>query len=206
MTPFDASSLRLIAITDDLRDGVDGLGARAAGAERGGATMIQLRLKGVDARTLVAVGRALVDRLRVPLIVNDRIDVAIVCGAAGVHLGFDDIPVAVARRIAPPGFVIGTSVGADAEVANGREADYVGIGPVFTTASKLDAGNAIGLARFAELKAQCGRPAVGIGGITEANAGEVIGAGADGIAVIRAVFGLATPERAAAALRDAIGR
>jgi thiamine-phosphate pyrophosphorylase len=206
VSAFDASALRLLAITDDLRDGIAGLCDRAVDAERGGATMVQLRLKGVDARTLVAVGVELVAKLQVPLIVNDRLDVALICGAAGVHLGFDDIPVRTARRLAPPDFVIGTSVGDEAEVANGRDADYVGIGPVFTTASKVDAGVEIGVATFARLKALCGRPAVGIGGITASNAAAVIDAGADGIAVIRAVFGVATPERAAAALRAAIGR
>lgn len=203
---LDPDSLRLVAITDDLRDGIAGLVERARSAERGGATMVQLRLKTVDARTLVAVGTALVDALAVPVLVNDRIDVALACGAAGVHLGFDDIPVRAARRIVPPGFVLGASVGADAEVANGREADYVGIGPVYATASKPDAGAAIGLGELARLAALCGRPAVGIGGITSANAANVIGAGVAGVAVIQGVFGRATPETAAAALRSAIGR
>jgi hypothetical protein len=79
----------------------DGLVARALAVERGGATMVQLRLKLVDARTLAAVGSALARALSVPLIVNDRLDVALACGAAGVHLGYDDLPVRAARRIAP---------------------------------------------------------------------------------------------------------
>ncbi len=111
-----------------------------------------------------------------------------------------------ARRIAPPAFVIGASVGAEDEVANGREADYVGIGPVYETMSKRDAGVAIGPAGLARLAARCERPTVGIGGITAANAAAVIAAGADGIAVIRGVFGYSDPGRAAADLRSAIGR
>lgn len=206
MTPFDPTLLRLVAITDDIRDGVAGLVGRALLAERGGATMIQLRLKGADARTLVAAGASLVQQLAVPLLVNDRVDVAMACGAAGAHLGFDDMPVRAARRVAPPGFVIGASVGADDEVANGRDADYVGVGPVYTTASKPDAGSAIGTGELSRLIALCGRPAVGIGGITAENAAAVVAAGAEGIAVIRGVFGLAMPEAAAAALRSAIGR
>ena len=199
-------ALRLVAITDDIRDGIDGLVSRATAAERGGATMVQLRLKGIDARTMAAAGAALVRALRVPVIVNDRLDVAHACGAAGVHLGFDDLPVRAARRIVPPAFVIGASVGADDEVANGRDADYVGIGPVYATLSKSDAGAAIGAAELGRLAALCARPCVGIGGITAENAAAVIAAGADGIAVIRGVFGLPEPELAAASLRSAIGR
>jgi thiamine-phosphate pyrophosphorylase len=204
--PFDSASLRLVAITDDVRDGIAGLVERAQLAERGGATMIQLRLKGVDARTLVAAGAALVRGLAVPLLVNDRVDVALACGAAGAHLGFDDIPVHAARRVVPAGFVIGASVGSADEVTNGRDADYVGVGPVYTTASKSDAGSAIGTAELARLITLCGRPAVGIGGITAENAAAVVAAGAEGVAVIRGVFGLSRPDSAAAALRSAIGR
>ena len=203
---LDADAIRLIAITDDLRDGIPGLVARARAVERGGATMVQLRLKGVDARVLAAVGGALVAALTVPVIVNDRVDVALACGAAGAHLGFDDIPVRAARRVVPATFVIGASVGTDAEVANGRDADYVGVGPVYATSSKHDAGGAIGLGELARLVALCGRPAVGIGGITADNAAAVIGAGAHGVAVIRGLFGLPAPEGAASDLRSAIGR
>ena len=206
MSAFDAASLRLVAITDDIRDGIPGLVERARSAEEGGATMVQLRLKAVDARTLVAAGAALVQALRVPVLVNDRVDVALVCGAAGAHLGFDDIPVAAARRIVPAGFVLGASVGADGEAANGRDADYVGIGPVYATASKRDAGAAIGTDELARLIALCGRPAVGIGGIVPENAASVIGAGAAGVAVIQGVFGRVNPATAAAALRLATGR
>lgn len=202
---MDVTALRLVAITDDMRDGPDGLVSRALAAERGGATMVQLRLKGIDARTLAMVGSALVEALSVPLFVNDRLDVALACGAAGVHLGYDDLPVRTARLIAPPGFVIGASVGTEAEVANGRDADYVGIGPVYPTMSKDDAGSAIGVASLSRLKALCGRPAVGIGGITAANAAAVIAGGADGIALIRGLLGLPEPAAAAWAIRSAIG-
>lgn len=198
--------LRLVAITDDLRDGIAGLVSRAQAAERGGATMIQLRLKGTDARTLVATGAALVAALSVPVIVNDRVDVALACGAAGVHVGFDDMPVRMVRRITPLGFIIGASVGDDHEVANGAEADYVGIGPLYGTLSKVDAGTAIGLERFARLREQCGRPTVAIGGITADNAPAALHAGAEGVAVIRAVFATSSPESAARAIRSAIGR
>lgn len=201
----DAGALRLVAITDDLRDGRDGLVARAAAAVRGGATMVQLRIKDADARTLVEVGRALVGALPVPVLVNDRADVAIACGAAGVHLGPDDLPVDVVRRIAPAGFVIGASLGGDAELETAAGADYVGIGPVFGTTSKADAGDAIGVETLARLLGRAGAPAVAIGGITPLNARAAVEAGAAGVAVIRSLFGSPDPERAARDLRSAIG-
>jgi thiamine-phosphate pyrophosphorylase len=138
------------------------------------------------------------------LIINDRVDVALAAGAAGVHLGADDMPVAAARKIAPPGFVIGASVGGDAEVVNSRGADYVGIGPVFATGSKPDAGSAIGSAEFARIAAMCGLPAVAIGGIDASNVHEVMRAGARGAAVISAVFAASDPEAAARAMRGAM--
>lgn len=202
---FDASALRLVAITDDLRDGRDGLVARAAAAVRGGATMVQLRLKDADGRTLVEVGRALVGALPVPVLVNDRADVALACGAAGVHLGADDLPVDVVRRIVPAHFVVGASLGSDAEVATAAGADYVGVGPLFGTTSKSDAGHAIGAAELGRLVRLAGVPAVAIGGITPENARSAIEAGATGVAVIRSLFGAADPERAARDLRSASG-
>lgn len=203
---FDPASLKLLAITDELRDGRDALLARVAAAVRGGASMIQLRLKDENPRTIVEVASALIALLprAVPLVINDRLDVALASGAAGVHLGVDDLPVAAARRIAPPGFVIGASVGSGAEVAGSRGADYVGIGPVFATGSKADAGAAIGLAEFARLAELCALPAVAIGGMDASNAREAIEAGARGVAAISAIFGARDPEAAARAMRNAV--
>lgn len=202
---MDPAVLRLIAITDDLRDGVTGLCARAAAAVRGGATMVQVRLKDADARTLLPVVRALVAAVPVPVLVNDRADVAIAAGAAGVHVGSEDLPVAAVRRIAPAGFLVGASLGDAGEAANARGADYVGIGPVFATTSKHDAGPAIGVDGFTRLAALGGRPAVAIGGITPAHAASLARAGAAGVAVIRGVLGAADPEAAARAIRAALG-
>jgi thiamine-phosphate pyrophosphorylase len=202
---IDPSVLRFIAITDNVRDGQSGLIERAVAASHGGATCIQLRLKEVSARDLVALGRELVRAVGVPVIVNDRADVAIAAGAAGVHLGPDDLPVAAVRKFAPAGFIIGTSVGNDQERSGARGADYVGIGPVFSTASKQDAGKAIGIAEFVRLAAATGLPAVGIGGITVANARSVIDAGAAGIAAIASVMGASDPLAAAKEMARAIG-
>lgn len=206
IAPPGVPPYRLIAITDDLRDGRDGLVARAVAAARGGATMVQLRLKHTEPRVLAEVARALVAALRVPLILNDRADIALSCGAAGVHVGPDDLPPAAVRRVAPPGFLIGVSVGGAAELANAVGADYAGIGPVYGSTSKLDAGTAIGLGGFVSLARQVAIPAVAIGGVTTSTAPSVIAAGGAGVAVIAAIFGASDPEAAARALRTAIDR
>jgi thiamine-phosphate pyrophosphorylase len=202
---FDPRTVRLIAITDSLRDGPRGLALRAAAAVAGGATMLQLRLKDESARTLVEIARTIQAMTpEVPLVINDRADVALAAGAAGVHVGVDDLSPALLRRVVPPGFIIGASVGSEDEVARAAGADYVGIGPVFTTGSKSDAGAAIGPARFGELARQCGLPAVAIGGITSERVADVLSAGAAGVAVISALFGASDPTTAARAIRNAL--
>ena len=122
-----------------------------------------------------------------------------------MHVGLEDLPAAAVRRILGPARIVGVSVGNDAEALQASDADYVGIGPVYATASKGDAGSAIGVAELARLIALCARPAVGIGGIDATNAAAVIDAGARGVAVIRALFSAADPEEAARSLRSAIG-
>jgi thiamine-phosphate pyrophosphorylase len=201
---LDARVLRLVAITDSLRDGVEGLAARAAAAVRGGATMLQLRLTDESPRVLVDVARALLRAAPdVPLLVNERADVALASGAHGVHLGVDDLAASAVRRVVPAGFIIGASVGDDDDVGRAQGADYVGIGPVHRASSDAS-GRAIGVARFSALAARCGMPVVAIGGITPANAAELFAAGASGIAVISAVFGAPDPMRGARALLDVL--
>jgi thiamine-phosphate pyrophosphorylase len=204
---LNPETLRLVAITDGVRGGASEIVQRALACVRGGATMVQLRLKDADARTQVEVARALIAALpaRIPIIMNDRADLAIAAGAAGVHVGPEDLPAAAVRRILGPARIVGVSVGNDAEALQASDADYVGIGPVYATASKGDAGSAIGVAELARLIALCARPAVGIGGIDATNAAAVIDAGARGVAVIRALFSAADPEEAARSLRSAIG-
>jgi thiamine-phosphate pyrophosphorylase len=203
---IDTAILRFIAVTDNVRDGQAGLIQRAAAVARGGATCIQLRLKDVSARDLAGLAEELLRAIEVPLIINDRADVALAVGAAGVHLGADDIPVHAVRSFAPPGFIIGASVGSDDEVKNAEGADYVGIGPVYASGSKKDAGNAIGLTEFSRLAAATGLPAVAIGGITRQNARAAIEAGAAGIAAIASVFGATDPLAAAGEMASAIGK
>jgi thiamine-phosphate pyrophosphorylase len=205
---LDPESLTLVAITDAAPRGADDIVQRALACVRGGATMVQLRLKDADARTQVEVARALVAALpaHVPLIMNDRADLAIAAGAAGVHVGPEDLPAAAVRRIVGPNRIVGVSVGNDAEALQASDADYVGIGPVYATASKDDAGSAIGINELERLIVLCARPAVGIGGVDASNAAAVIAAGARGVAVIRALFSASDPEAAARSIRSAIGR
>ncbi len=203
---MESSVVRLIAITDNVRDGQNGLIARAAAAVCGGATMIQLRLKDVAARDLVGLAWELVASAGAPVIVNDRADIAIAAGAAGVHLGPEDLTPSAVRVFAPPGFIVGASLGSDDEVAHSAGADYIGVGPVFVTGSKKDAGKAIGVEEFTRLAALCGLPAVGIGGVTARNARAVIDAGATGVAVIASIFGSTDPQSAAREILSAIGK
>jgi thiamine-phosphate pyrophosphorylase len=135
--------------------------------------------------------------------VNDRPDVALSCGADGVHLGQGDLACRVARRIVPPDFVIGISVGSVSGACDAERdgADYVALSPVFGTGSKQDAGPGHGLAMLREIRAAVSIPVIAIGGIGQENAGAVIDAGADGIAVISAVAG--APDITGAARRMA---
>jgi thiamine-phosphate diphosphorylase len=204
-----ARRLSLIVITDpscgEGRSIVDVVRA----ALRGGAPSIQLRGKDQAAREQVDLARALLAETRAAgalLWVNDRLDVALAAGADGVHLGQDDLPVDAARRIVPAGFRIGISAETPelARTAERDGADYVGTGPVYTTGSKADAGEAVGCERIAQVASAVRIPVVGIGGIGEANAGAVVRAGAAGVAVISAVMQSADPEAATRALLRAI--
>ena len=159
----------------------------------GGADVIQLRDKTCGCRECPDRPGSShdYDETGTLFIVNDRLDVALACGADGVHLGQDDIRVDVARQIAPPGFIIGVSVGTVDEAVRAEEegADYIAISPVFSTASKDDAGPGRGLDVVREIRRSVSVPVIAIGGINLDNVREVIRAGADGVAVISAVVG-----------------
>lgn len=177
-------------------------------AVRGGATMIQVRWKDGTPADIVALARALVDALPVPILVNDRVDIALAAGAAGAHLGWEDVPLAPLRPHLPAGFLLGISVGSSDEAARAAPlpADYWSVGPCFATPTKADAGPALGLAGFAALArlAPDTMPVIGIGGITALNAPHIVSGGAAGVAVIGAVLSAADPESAARALAAAV--
>jgi thiamine-phosphate pyrophosphorylase len=202
---FDPKILRLVAITDDAEDQRLTLVERVASAVRGGATSVQVRLKHATPREVVEITKAIVSKVPVPVIVNDRADIALAAGAAGVHVGEADLPVSAIRRFAPANFIIGASLGGNAELANAKEADYVGIGPMFATDSKGDAGKAIGIDGFRKLAELSGRPAVAVGGLSADTAAQIMAAGAAGVAVVNAIFRADDPESAARSIAAAIG-
>lgn len=190
--------------------GMEGYGSRSAldiarEALQGGVTMLQLREKDAPLRDVLEFGRELRELCRsfqVPFIVNDRVDVAVLLDADGVHVGQDDLPGLEARRLLPQGKWIGVSAGSmeEARWAVEQGADYLGVGPIYSTATKLDAGEAVGTALVTELIGAYALPLVGIGGIGPANAAAVVEAGADGIAVVSAITRQEAPEKAATSL------
>lgn len=174
-------------------------------ALRAGTPAVQLRWKEGRTRDLLELGRALRDATAAAgalLIVNDRVDIALAVGADGAHLGDDDLPLPAARGIVPAGFLLGRSVDtpAEAEAAERGGADYVGVGPVFPTGTKLDTGPVIGSVGIRAVRASVSLPILAIGGIGVETAAEVTRAGADGVAVIGAVMGRSDPESAAGEL------
>lgn len=175
----------------------------------GGVTSLQLRAKQMDGRQMFDLAQAMRERCRragALFFVNDRVDVAMASEADGVHVGTKDLPLEATRRLVGRRLIIGYSPLDMVEVLQAKPggADYVGLGPVFGTASKADAQPELGLAALAEQAAAVGLPSVGIGGITIANAGSVIRAGVDGAAVISAIQGTPDPKQAAASLAMAI--
>ena len=167
-------------------------------AVRGGATSVQLRLKTAPAIEILALARRLVAVLEVPLLINDRPDIARAAGAAGVHLGPDDLSPALARRALGDRAIIGASVGNEGESLLAGGADYWGIGPWRQTGTKPDAGASLGAEGFARLVKEAGAtPAIAIGGITADDAAAVRAAGGAGVAVVSAILGAPDPEAAA---------
>ncbi len=174
-------------------------------ALRGGVTMVQLRAKNIADRELLSLSislRQLCAEFDVPLLINDRVDIALAAGAHGVHLGVDDLPLKQARRLGGADFIIGYSPETDEQLqaAARNGANYLGIGPVYATGSKADAGDALGIPEFVRRMMLGNLPAVGIGGINTANAAAVRDAGADGVAVISAILGSSDTELAATQL------
>ena len=178
-------------------------------AVAGGATCVQLREKICGTREFLEEARAFQAALRgtgVPLVVNDRVDVALAVDADGVHLGQQDMALADARRLGPPGWIIGVSAECveDAIRAEREGADYIGVSPVFATPTKIDTARPLGLEGLRQMRAAVKIPLVAIGGIHAGNAREVIRAGADGLAVVSAIVSADSPREAARQLRREI--
>jgi thiamine-phosphate pyrophosphorylase len=204
--PFDLS---LYLVTDPEMTARRGLLETVAAAVDGGVTMVQLRYKNAPARAIIEAGRALHALLAprgIPLIVNDRVDVAHAIGAEGVHVGQDDVPPAAARAILGPDAIIGLSLTSENQLPTvDATVNYVGLGPVFPTGTKAYSVAALGEQKFAALRRRLSCPVVAIGGITAANAVRALAAGADGVAVVSAICAAPDPRAAAQALRAAVG-
>lgn len=192
-------------VTDDrLLDGRDPVDL-AVRAVRGGVTSVQLRLKRASARELAGLALRLRRALAVPVLVNDRPDVAAVAGC-GVHLGPDDLPVELARRILPAGALIGASVGSMDEAGPAAAADFWGVGPWRVTGTKGDAGSAIGAEGFRNIvRLARGKPCVAIGAVRPEDVPEVLAAGGAGVAVVSGILGADDVELAARRYAEKLG-
>jgi len=178
-----------------------------AAAVKGGVSMVQLREKEMDTRAFVEEARALkalLAPLGVPLLINDRIDVALACGADGAHVGQSDMPVEIARALLPRGAIIGLSITCAADLArpDAQGADYLGGGPIHAQSTKPDATPPLGVEGFRRLRAMSRKPMMVIGGITPENCAPPLDAGADGLAVVSALVAAPDPEAAARAFDE----
>ncbi len=200
--------LRLYLVAGS-QDAPQGLLETIEAALAGGVTAVQLREKTGSDREILATA----DRIRelclehdAAFFLNDRLDLALASSANGVHLGVDDLSIPATRRIAGSDFVIGFSPETDLGARSARieGASYLGVGPLFGTRSKHDAGPAIGVSVMKRRIEVSGLPVIGIGGIDAGNAGSVIEAGASGVAVMSAILNATDPQTAARALREAI--
>jgi thiamine-phosphate pyrophosphorylase len=204
--PFDPT---LYLVTDPALGRGRPLADIVAAAVHGGVTLVQLRDKEAGGRALLEEARALqalLAPLGVPLIVNDRVDVAVAAGAAGCHVGQTDLPAAAARALLGPDAILGVSLDAVHQVAavDPGIVDYVAHGPFAPTLTKMDAGGPVGAEGLAMVRRLTALPLVAIGGIDAENAGAAIRAGADGIAVVSAIVAAADPAAASRELRATI--
>lgn len=209
--PDTSLDLSVYLVTDAVQCQRLGVVETVAAALRGGVTVVQLRDKHASDADLVALGRALRERMNgsgVPLIVNDRLEVAAAIGADGVHVGQADAGVREARERLGPEAILGLSVQTveHAGAVDPRLVDYVGIGPVFATTTKPDHAPPLGFDGLAKVCAASPVPAVAIGGLGAEHLDSVLAAGAAGAALVSAICGARDPERAARALFEASRR
>jgi thiamine-phosphate pyrophosphorylase len=206
MTRLNPDALRLYLVTDQSLMRGRPLADVVAAAVQGGVSCVQLREKNLGTRDFLAQAlllKKLLAPLRVPLVINDRMDIALACGADGVHLGQSDLPVAEARKLLPPEVFIGWSVESMGDVVQSAALplDYLGVSPVFVTPTKTDTGLAWGLDGLARVRTATRLPLVAIGGIHAGNARQVLRAGADGLALVSALCAADDPQAAAAIIR-----
>ena len=209
MNPIDLSLY--LVLDPDLCGGPEGMVRTARLAAENGASVVQLRAPAWKKKQWIETARALKAVLapfQVPLIINDQIDVALAVDADGVHIGQDDLPANETRRLIGPGKILGVSVSDFAELAAVPDdgVDYIGIGPIFPTGTKPDAGAATGFVGFGKLAAAAKWPAVAIGGIKGEHCAPLFAQGAKGVAVVSAICGQPDPGRATAEIAAGIAR
>ncbi len=178
-------------------------------AVQGGVTLVQLREKDLPARELVHLAREmkeLLHRFAVPLIINDRVDVALASGADGIHVGQEDLHPLDVRKLAGPDLILGYTAHTPelAREAESLPVDYLGAGPVFGTRTKKDPKPTLGLDGLRRIRQAFSRTLVGIGSINTENAAQVIRSGADGVAVVSAICSAPSPLETAAQMRQSI--
>ena len=199
----------LYLVTDHDLAGGRPLSQVVAAAIRGGVTAVQYREKNASTCQILEEAVVLRDLCRaahIPFIVNDRLDVALALDADGLHVGQDDMPAPIARKLLGPAKILGVSVGnaAQARAALAEGADYVGASPIFATPTKPDADQPLGISGLEQLARACALPIVAIGGINKTNAAAILRAGAAGVAVVSAIVAAADPELAARELSQVI--
>ena len=205
------NQLRLYLVTDRALAGGREIEDIVRESVEGGATMVQLREKDIDTRDFIELALRLKKVLApygVPLIINDRVDVALASDADGVHIGQSDMPYAMARRILGPDKIIGLSVEnfAQIEEANSLDVDYIGVSPVFATPTKTDTAAPFGLEGLRRAVEMSVHPTVAIGGMNASTAADVISTGTDGIAVVSAIVCAASPRKASEELLEIISK
>lgn len=193
--------LKLYLVTDRALAGDRDIEWIAKEAVEGGCTIVQLREKNTPTGEFVKIAGRLKAALApygVPLIINDRIDVALASDADGVHIGQSDMPYDIARRLLGPDKIIGLSIEnfEELEEANGLDVDYVAASPVFGTPTKTDTAEPWGLERLAEFNRRSLHPTVAIGGMNEDTIADVIDCGTDGVAVVSAIVAAESPREA----------
>ncbi|HWJ75375.1 MAG TPA: thiamine phosphate synthase [Kaistia sp.] len=206
--PFDLS---LYLVTDPGLAEPRGVVETVRAAVAGGITLVQLRDPSAKGRAQVETATALLEILRplgIPLIINDRVDVALAVGADGVHVGQSDIPAAMVREMIGPDRILGLSVSYAAELAAPDLAfvDYLGVGPIYATPTKINAAPPIGFDGLAALAAASPVPVVAIGGVKQEHVEPVLAAGAAGVAIVSAIMAADDPAAAAADFSDRIRR
>lgn len=207
MARLNPDILRLYLVTDQALMRGRPLADVVAAAVQGGVSCVQLREKQLGTREFLAqalILKALLAPQGIPLVINDRIDIALACGADGVHLGQNDLPADEARKLLPPGVFIGWSVESmeDVQQSAALPVDYLGVSPIFSTPTKTDTKDPWGLEGLAVVRAATPLPLVAIGGIHAGNARAVLRAGADGLAVVSALCAADDPWAAATTLRS----